>query len=528
MNSLADSVAADGKVTLREAVQAANTNTAVGDAVAGAVDGDRIVFDSAVFGGTGATITLDVSLQDIRITDDLEIDGLTGSGGGATKVTLSGGGHSRIFLIDSAGGPGTSQTVRLFGLTFTDGDGTGNTSASDGAGGALLIYYASPVTLDRVTVTGNTASASGGGIWNTGTLTVVNSTVSNNSAGDAGGLYNAGDGTATITSSTFSGNSATDASSIGGGAIVNSGTAALTNSTLSGNTSAANGGGLYARSGTSTLDSCTITDNTAQYGGGIGQDVGVINILNTIVAENTATSVYPDVFATVTSGGYNLVGDGTGAAGFTGTADQVGTAASPIDPKLGALQLNGGFTATHALQAGSPAADVGGGTQTVDQRGQPRPSGQGRDIGAYEAQTRPTVNGTAGNDRIVVQPRASDPTQIEVVRNGQMVFAETAAFIQSLTVNGLAGDDTLIGSALAETLSGGPGNDTIHALGGDDSVTGDDGDDYLRGYSGNDSLDGGVGNDRLLGTDGNDDRRRRRRHIARTNRCRQPVRRGWE
>ena len=54
----------------------------------------------------------------------------------------------------------------------------------------------------------------GGGIYNIGTLTVMNSTFSGNSAGGGGGIFNAG--TLTVTNSTFSGDSGSY-----GGAIYN-------------------------------------------------------------------------------------------------------------------------------------------------------------------------------------------------------------------------------------------------------------------------------------------------------------------
>jgi hypothetical protein len=70
----------------------------------------------------------------------------------------------------------------------------------------------------------------------------------------------------------------------------------------------------------------------------------------------------------------------------------VGTVASPIDAKLGALLDNGGPTLTMALLPGSPALDAAacsdaeGAPLTVDQRGFPRPQVTGCDIGAFENQ----------------------------------------------------------------------------------------------------------------------------------------------
>ena len=79
----------------------------------------------------------------------------------------------------------------------------------------------------------------------------------------------------------------------------------------------------------------------------------------------------------------------------------VGTAGDPLDPRLGPLQDNGGFTETHALLEDSPAINVIRAKDCVfdddgdvltknkklktDQRLKPRKVGGGCDIGAYEA-----------------------------------------------------------------------------------------------------------------------------------------------
>jgi hypothetical protein len=58
-------------------------------------------------------------------------------------------------------------------------------------------------------------------------------------------------------------------------------------------------------------------------------------------------------------------------------------------PKLDALADNGGPTLTHALNAGSPAIDVGSASMslTSDQRLAPRVSGAQADIGSVERQS---------------------------------------------------------------------------------------------------------------------------------------------
>lgn len=62
-----------------------------------------------------------------------------------------------------------------------------------------------------------------------------------------------------------------------------------------------------------------------------------------------------------------------------------------------------------------------------------------------------------------------------------------------------AGNDTIYGSANADTLNGGDGNDLIIGYAGDDTLNGGDGNDALAGYEGSNVLNGGAGNDALYG-----------------------------
>jgi hypothetical protein len=137
---------------------------------------------------------------------------------------------------------------------------------------------------------------------------------------------------------------------------------------------------------------------------------------NTILATNTG-STGPDCAntGTVTSQGYNLIGNNTGCTFTPATGDQVGTGASPINPLLGALGDNGGPTPTMSLLTNSPAINAGNPAAvsdatapappalipcaTTDQRGVSRPQGAFCDIGAFEFRTAafsasPTITGT--------------------------------------------------------------------------------------------------------------------------------------
>jgi len=80
----------DSKVSLREAITAANTNAVFSDAAAGQGAGvvDTITFDASL---TGQTIVL--GGEQLLISDDLSIIGL-----GQNELTISGNDASRVFF----------------------------------------------------------------------------------------------------------------------------------------------------------------------------------------------------------------------------------------------------------------------------------------------------------------------------------------------------------------------------------------------------------------------------------------------
>ncbi len=150
-------------------------------------------------------------------------------------------------------------------------------------------------------------------------------------------------------------------------------------------------------SGSTVLVSDTISANQTQWSGGGIIAGSSVNMTNCILAANTVVA-HPeeaDIFGMVQSGGYNLVGVSTEANGF-GPTDLTGDTVTPLDPKLGPLQDNGGLTSTMSLLPGSPALDHGiSAGLATDQTGAPRtadqsnianpPGGDGTDIGSVEA-----------------------------------------------------------------------------------------------------------------------------------------------
>ncbi|WP_275044502.1 calcium-binding protein, partial [Pseudomonas asplenii] len=66
-------------------------------------------------------------------------------------------------------------------------------------------------------------------------------------------------------------------------------------------------------------------------------------------------------------------------------------------------------------------------------------------------------------------------------------------------LNGMGGDDTLIGGSGNDQLDGGEGNDSLTGGAGNDTLIGGAGNDNLDGGEGNDTLNGGLGDDTLNG-----------------------------
>jgi hypothetical protein len=317
---------------------------------------------------------------------------IIGSGANTTIVDVRGL-NNQVVVVGSE----PKVQVKLSGMTFRNG-------AGEEDGGGIYNCFGTLTVLDSV-VTGNKISSGhgsfgyGAGIYNcpSSTLTLINTTISNNSALIGGAICNGG--TLTIMNSTFSGNVARQHE---GGGIANYGTLTITNSTFSGNVarrsllgSLAGGilnGGLFQSSGTLAINNSTFSGNVARggQGGGIFNVKGSIVVLqNSIVANNTGGNCS----GTLTSHGYNLSSDGT--CDFDGAGDLNNT-----DPKLGNLRNNGGPTQTMAEFLDSPTVDAGnpkgctdsrGHLLTTDQRGAPRPGKHKRDqrcdMGAFERQT---------------------------------------------------------------------------------------------------------------------------------------------
>ena len=417
-----------GHCTLRAAVMEANALTGE----------DKIVLTTNVFlecdGCSPFLDENDAGVGDLDITDDLEI---VGSSRDLPTVSASG---FRIFDIFS------TVRVRLSYLAIQG-------ARTFDAGGAIR-NDGSSLSISGVIITGNFAQRGGAGILNTGKLDIRDSAVDGNSAGTqgaAGGIENLG-GELHITRTEITHNSA---EGLGGGAanLRNSGEAFIVDSTIARNSTFGGPAGLYNQ-GQMTLLRSTISGNRGDFGNGGVENDGFLRIINSTISGNSAfvdaggidnygtlwlvfstvtgnhnghgehtavrnfgtayvqssiiagnipstESPQPDCAGAFISLGNNIIGEvGDLCSGFTDPTDRVGTIVAPLDPLLGPLEDNGGFTFTHALQEGSPAIDAvlpadcfydeDGDPRTpdrplrTDQRMMPRPVGGLCDVGAYE------------------------------------------------------------------------------------------------------------------------------------------------
>lgn len=406
------------------------------EAIATACSGNTITFNTAGVFATPQTITL--TLGELSVARNVTIDGPDATG---NHVTVSGGGASRVFNIS----PGKTVTIR------------------------------------ELTVTGASTALTGGGIFNDhGALTLINMTISGNTAAAGGGISvdgtTSGSASLTVSNSTISGNTSTSS----GGGIYSLGTGGaatliITNSTISGNNADLHGGGLYLSATTSTLTNVTVTNNRADNdnnatgaGGGLGIVAGATTTLhNTIVASNFnedgGTDARDDINGALdAASSFNLIGDGTNMTGIThGTnGNQVGTGGSPIDAMLGALVNNGGPTFTHALLPTSPAVETGSNTAatnaglTTDQRG----TGFPRIADSADANTTATVDIGAYELHPTIEdiPDKSTPEDTGFNFNFN-IGDDTGALITSVTAT--SGNATLVPNAnLIVTGSGGTRN----------------------------------------------------------------------
>ncbi len=407
--------------------------------------GDLTLIDCAVANnaapghGGGGIFSVGTSLTLIGTT----VKGNTAfSGGGIenwrSEATLS----NSTIEGNSSGGIGNYNAT----MTLSDSTVFGNSNVNHSGG----IRNIGSMTLLRSVVSGNLVTISGfynrgGGIYNGGALTLRSSTVSSNAvlghpeaSASGGGIYNTGGAILTLIDSTVSENQALADHGSGGGIF--SGSPTLINSTVSGNRIGGSGGGISG--GSFTLINSTVADNSAgELGGGIYMFDAMFDasLIHATVVNNSAAGAASDVYnaqflsssaaantiigacetdggetRAITDGGGNL--DAGSNCGFVNTSSK-----SNATLDLGVLADNGGPTLTLRPGAGSDA--IGHGVSTVcdddpvsgmDQRGRSR---------SADACTSGAVDSTG--DSIALNQRGLSGTWVDPEADSQGLVLES-------------------------------------------------------------------------------------------------------
>jgi hypothetical protein len=347
-------------------------------AITNAADNDHIAF------GVTGTINLTGALPTLAHSVSIE-------GPGAAQLTVrhDTGGFYGIFAV------GGGTTVGISGLSITNAyddfgwgggiDNSGTLTVSDSTISGNLaengggICNGGMLTVSNCTIRGNGANGAevmlgeGGGIANFGALTLSNSTVSGNAViGYGGGIYNSYGGYAvcTVSYSTISGNTAHPGfeGRVEGGGIDNHGTFTLSNSTVSGNSVPIGVGGGIHNVREMTVNCSTVSGNVSDDGGAGILDQGNLTLTSSTISGNSSS---------IAGGsGLCILDRGTVQARNTIIAGNIADYAPDLIGDLGSLGHNlignteagSGFDPTDLLNVDpllGPLQDNGGPTQTM-------------------------------------------------------------------------------------------------------------------------------------------------------------------
>jgi len=300
----------------------------IGYALSQAESGDEIRVAEGTYTetlGIGITVTLRGGYEAAGWTRDITAHPTIVDGGGADAVVIWIGSGATVtvegftvqganHVSDDGGGIYVRDTTTVISATVVQSNATGGSgggvciegdtsdvsvinssllnNTAGGAGGGLKGWGWPTITLDNVEVRGNTAQGGGGGL-SVGSITITNSQVMSNTAGDSGGGISAN--IAHIYNSEISGNEANGTGTIFGGGISMSADGAggylvIRDSAVSDNravgTHGSIGGGIDAEMAEATIVNTIISGNSAQSNAGVSLWQTVLTMTNSLVVSN--------------------------------------------------------------------------------------------------------------------------------------------------------------------------------------------------------------------------------------------------
>ena len=295
----------NGNCTLREAVIAANTDSAVDLCPAGN-GADTIVLAAGTY-----QLTIPGQGEDAAMSGDLDVqDALTITGAGPEVTFIDAGQIDRVFETH-----GFFESLVISGVTIMRGGGV-----TDGGG---ILAYDAGVVLINTHLRDNSATGDGGGLHVSHALLLDNSHVFSNTAMYHGGGMMVNQAALTVSDSTIHHNTVMNFNP-GAGIYVGPGsTFSLVNVQIYANQAPnAAGGGLFSR-GNGEIHTSQIYGNHAVDGGGIAMDEGAILLDNSQIEFNTAdmgggihvTTSMPTLTVVLTQSAGTLIANNTANEG---------------------------------------------------------------------------------------------------------------------------------------------------------------------------------------------------------------------
>lgn len=280
--------------------------------------------------------------------------------------------------------------AQIHNSTFAGNVATGG---NGGNGGDVGIIPCLPVSPGGPAGNGGEGgAATGAAIENVGQLTLIASTLyAGESIGGIGGTGGIGN-----QSSLQSDGTPGLGGRASGGGLFNSGTNAMVNTTIAWNktTTARCGegsGGGIANAGRLRMTNVTVWQNQSGVLPSANLPCASAQVPGSAIATSTNRSTLLVNSIIGTPGSSNCVAGPLLDGGFNAASDISPGLSAPgslmnVNPQLGALADNGGASWTMSLLPGSPCLDAAAGSRSpsVDQRGRLRPVGGGFDMGACE------------------------------------------------------------------------------------------------------------------------------------------------